>query len=126
MRGVVFDVVESPLHPDLGPLCAELGLERRVFSQQRKAMAAMKQQPPDYVVADFYFGYGNNYAGANISNLDVLLRSAQRFAPNARIVVLAEPTERPHLDKLAALFALHAKLDLPADGERLRTALSTD
>lgn len=123
MSGLLFDIVESPVHPDLGPLCAELGLERRVFTQQRKAMAAIKQQQPDYVVADFYYGYGNNYAGANISNLDVLLRSVQRFAPGARVIVCAEPAERPHLGKLAALFSLHAMIELPADRDRLRAAL---
>jgi hypothetical protein len=123
---VVFDIVESPLHPDLGPVCAELGLERLAFTQQRKAMSAMKKQPPDFVVADFYYGYGNNYAGANISNLDVLLRSVQRFAPNARIIVLAEPSERAHLDKLAALFRLHATIDLPAGLAQVRAALTAD
>jgi len=123
---LVFDIVESPLHPDLAALCAELKLEHRAFSQQRKAMAAMKKQPPDYVVGDFYYGYGNNYAGANISNLDVLLRSVQRFAPAARIIVLAEPSERPHLGKLAALFSLHATIDLPADPAQLRAALASD
>jgi hypothetical protein len=123
MSGMVFDIVESPLHPDLGAVCAELGLERLAFTQQRKAMSALKKQPPDFVVADFYYGYGNNYAGANISNLDVLLRSVERFAPSARIIVMAEPNERSHLAKLAALFSLHAAIDLPADPARVRAAL---
>ena len=120
-RGLLFDVPESPLHPDLGPLCAELGLTRRLFTSQRKAMAALKREQPDYLAADFFFGYGNNYAGANVSNLDVLLRSLQRFAPTARTLVFADRSELQHIDKLEALFPLHAVLQLPMDESALRT-----
>lgn len=120
---LLFDVIDSPLHPDLSALCRQLGLDREVFTSQRKAIAALKQRPPAVVVADFYYGYGNNYAGANVSNLDVLLRSVQRFAPGARVVVLAEPSELPHVSRLGELFELHDVIPLPAAGERLAAAL---
>lgn len=121
---LLFDIIESPMHPDLGSLCTELGLQRQVFTQQRKALAQLKHRPPQLLVADFFYGYGNNYAGANISNLDVLLHSVRRFAPDARVVVMAEPGERPHLSKLAELFELHATITLPADPAILREALT--
>lgn len=116
---LLFDIVESPAHPDLAPLAAMLGLERHPFTGQRKAIAQLKKSPPSIVAADFFFGYGNNYAGANVSNLDVLLRSVQRFAPAARIVVFASPQELPHTDKLAALFDLHAIVALPTSTDEL-------
>ncbi|MDJ0741257.1 MAG: hypothetical protein QNJ91_16190 [Gammaproteobacteria bacterium] len=120
---LLYDIVESPAHPDIGALCRRLGVQRIAFTSQRKALGQIKRQPPDLLVADFFYGYGNNYAGANVSNLDVLLRSLQRFAPDARVVVLAERGEAQHVGKLAALFTLHAVITLPADDSELAAAL---
>ena len=123
-KPLLYDIAESPLHPDLSALAERLGYERLAFSGQRKALSELKRRPPQYVVADFFYGYGNNYAGANVSNLDVLLRSLQRFAPEARVVVLADRNELTHVAKLAELFELHAIVPLPADPTDLATALT--
>lgn len=123
-KKLLYDIIESPAHPDLGGPAGRLGLERLSFTTQRKAMSALKRRPPDIVVVDFFFGYGNNYAGANVSNLDVLLRSLQRFAPEAHIVVLADRNEARHLDRLTALFELGAVVQLPASEEALVEALT--
>jgi len=123
-KPLLYDIIESPVHPDLSALTGSLGFERLTFNAQRKAISVLKRRPPDIVVADFFYGYGNNYAGANVSNLDVLLRSLQRFAPAARIVVLADRHEIEHVPKLAELFELHAIVALPADRARLEAALS--
>ena len=122
-KTLLYDIIESPAHPDLSALGQELGLERLAFGSQRKAMGSLKRRPPDLVVADFFYGYGNNYAGANVSNLDVLLRSLQRFAPAARIVVLADRNEIAHVPKLKALFELHAVVALPTNRAALEAAL---
>lgn len=121
---LLYDILESPAHPDLSVLCATLGFERMIFNTQRKAMSSLKRLPPDVVVADFFYGYGNNYAGANVSNLDVLLRSLQRFAPSARVVVLADRHEIEHVPKLSALFELHAVVAVPASRAALEAALT--
>lgn len=121
---LLYDIIESPAHPDLSALSTALGLERLSFSGQRKAIGQLKHRPPDLVVADFFYGYGNNYAGANVSNLDVLLRSLQRFAPDARIVILADRHELKHVPQLAGLFKLHAVVALPAGRDQLEAALS--
>ncbi|MGB5640806.1 MAG: hypothetical protein WBM59_01870 [Sedimenticolaceae bacterium] len=120
---LLYDIIESPAHPDLSGLSAELGFERMAFRTQRKAMSSLKRLPPDVVVADFFYGYGNNYAGANVSNLDVLLRSLQRFAPSARVVILADRHEIEHVPKLSALFELHAMVAVPASRAALEAAL---
>jgi DNA-binding NarL/FixJ family response regulator len=123
-KPVLYDIVESPAHPDLAALSHDLGFDRVVFGAQRKAIGSLKHRPPAVVVADFFFGYGNNYAGANVSNLDVLLRSLQRFAPEARVIVLADRNEIRHVDKLAALFELHAVVAVPATRSTLEAALT--
>lgn len=120
---LLYDIVESPLHPDLQASCAKLGIEHRRFTSQRKAMAQIKREPPNVVIADFFYGYGNNYAGANVSNLDVMLRSLQRFAPAARIIVLSDRQQREHVDKLAHLFTLSAIVTLPASPAEIEPLL---
>lgn len=120
---LLYDIIESPLHPDLSALCQRLGYRYNRFTSQRKAMAQIKREPPDLVVGDFFFGFGNNYAGANVSNLDVLLRSLQRFAPDARIIVLADKQQVGYVDRLAELFSLHAVITLPGPIDLIESAL---
>ncbi len=120
---LLYSIVESPAHPDLSGLYRELGLRELKFTSQRKAIAHLRKEPPDWVVAEFFYGYGNNYAGINLSNLDVFLHSQRKYAPEARVIVLVGPQDRPHVHKLTALFEIHAVLPLPLDPARMREAL---
>lgn len=86
----VFSILESPTHPDLSAVYARLGIDEIRHTSIRKAISALKTQQPEFVVAEFFYGYGNNYAGVNISNLDVFLFSLQKYAPNARVIVLVD------------------------------------
>ena len=70
----------------------------------RKAIKKAKRNPPDFVVAEFVYGWGNNYAGVNLSNLDVLLYALEKFAPDTRVIVFADKDERPHVDRLLDIF----------------------
>ena len=90
----------------------------------RKAISSSKRQPPDWVVADFSYGYANNYAGVNVSNLDVLLASLRRYAPEARVVVLVEKAEYRYVDKLTALFTVHAVLQYPVEAAQMESVLT--
>lgn len=119
---VLFSIVESPGHPNLSSLYRRLGIEEVRLASQRKAVQALKRQTPDYVVAEFFYGFGNNYAGANLSNLDVFLASLQKYAPAARTIVLVDKAQRPYVDRLAERFPLHFVLVQPvaeADLERV-------
>ncbi len=116
-RALVYSIVESPGHPNLSALYRRLGIEELRLASQRKAVQALKSRPPDWVVAEFFYGFGNNYAGANLSNLDVLLGSLQRYAPKARVLVLVAQEQRSFVDLLAERFPLHAVLVQPV-GER--------
>ena len=109
----VFSIVESPAHPDFSRLYKRLAISEIRLASMRKAISALKEQKPDYVVAEFFYGYGNNYAGVNVSNLDVFLYSLQKYAPDSRVIVLVDRREREYVDKLSALFSLHAVLPQP-------------
>ena len=110
---VVFSIIESPLHPNFINLYQSLNIENVQFNSMRKAISHLKKQQPDFVVADFLYGYGNNYAGVNVSNLDVFLHSLQKYAPEAKVIVMVEKEEKKHIAKLAELFTLHAVLQYP-------------
>jgi len=122
---LLYSIVESPAHRDFSRLYSRLGISEQKFSSMRKAIGALKRAVPDFVVAEFMYGYGNNYAGVNVSNLDVFLYSLQKYSAAARIIVLVERGELRYVDKLAALFPLHAVLPLPVNEENLEQALTT-
>ena len=109
----LFSIVESPAHPDFSRLYKRMAISEIRLASMRKAISALKAQKPDYVVAEFFYGYGNNYAGVNVSNLDVFLYSLQKYAPEARVIVLVDRREREYVEKLGALFSLHAVLPQP-------------
>jgi hypothetical protein len=76
-------------------------------------LQALKKTQPDWVVAEFFYGFGNNYAGANVSNLDVLLATLSKQAPAARMIVLVGKDQAAYIPLLAERFRLHAVLTLP-------------
>ena len=121
---VLFSIVESPAHRDFSALYRRLDIVEHKLGSMRKAISALKQTVPDFVVAEFMYGYGNNYAGVNVCNLDVFLYSLQKYSRETRIIVMVERRELQYVDKLAALFPLHAVLPLPVDEEDLAQALS--
>lgn len=121
---VLYSVIESPAHPRLSGLYARLGITELKFNSVRKAIGQLKKQPPDWVVADFSYGYANNYAGVNVSNLDVLLSSLRRYAPGSRVIVLAEKSEYQYVDKLKALFTVHAALQYPVSEVQMDAILA--
>ena len=121
---VLFSIIESPFHPNFIDLYHEHNIENVQFNSMRKAISHLKKQPPDFVVADFMYGYGNNYAGVNVSNLDVFLHSLQKYAPEAKVIVMVEKHELKHVSKLADLFTLHAVLQHPVSSNAMTEILS--
>ena len=121
---VVFSIIESPLHPNFINLYHNLNIENVQFNSMRKAISHLKKQQPDFVVGDFLYGYVNNYAGVNISNLDVFLHSLQKYAPEAKVIVMVEKEELKHVVKLADLFTLHAVLQYPISEKAMSEQLA--
>ena len=122
---MLYSVIESPAHPNLTSLYRRLDIEELKFNSIRKAIGHLKKCPPDWLVADFSYGYANNYAGVNVSNLDVLLASLRRYAPEAQVVILVEKAELQYVDKLKALFAVHAALPYPVRAEQMEAVLTS-
>ncbi len=123
LKPILYSVVQSRFHPRLTSLYTEHGIEEKVFTSIRKVMSDIKKESPDYLVADFIYGYSNNYAGVNISNLDVMLMAMQRYSPDTKVVVLAQKNELQHVSKLNDIFPLHGVLRLPVTSQDMRELL---
>jgi len=126
VKALILSVVESPSHPNFSPLYRRLGFDEVKLNTQRKAIAELRKSSPAYLVAEFNYGYANNYAGVNISNLDTLLASLRRYSPQTRVIVLVEKTERRYVDKLAELFTLYRVLTLPVTPEQMAGILKPE
>lgn len=122
---LLFSIIESPTHPPLSEYYRELGIEELRLSSTRKAINALKTRQPDYVVAEFFYGYGNNYAGVNVCNLDVFLYSLQKYAPEAKVIVFVDKEEKKFTAKLAEIFTLHGILAYPIREPELRALLES-
>ena len=123
---VVFSIIESPLHPNFTELYQRLNFENVQLGSMRKAISQLKKQKPDYVVAEFMYGYGNNYAGVNVSNLDVFLHSMQKYAPDAKVIAMVEKHEVKYVPRLLELFKLHAVLQHPVSEQALLSVIEEE
>jgi protoheme ferro-lyase len=119
----LYSLIESPFPPDFRALYQKLGVEAEHFTSARNLHRALQKQPPDFFVGEFVYGWGNNYAGANVSNLDVTIRTLQRFAPQAKVIVFMHPREADHIGKLLELFPIHAVLAYPVSEQSMEAAL---
>ena len=115
----LFSIIESPLHPKLSALYQRLGYEEVPLTSTRKAVSQLKRQRPDLVVADFVYGYSNNYSGIHISNLDVFLMSMQKFAPDTRVIILAAANELEYAEKMRDICPIEAILPFNVSEETL-------
>jgi hypothetical protein len=122
---LLFSIIESPGHPSLTELYQRRDIQEVRLPSIRKAIQALQRQRPDYVVAEFFYGYGNNYAGANLGNLDVLLASLQKYAPEARVIVMVDRQDRKYANLLAERYPVHAVLVQPVGVADVDAALLT-
>ncbi|MGV6806440.1 MAG: hypothetical protein ACWA5K_00880 [bacterium] len=123
---LLYSVMESATHPDFSRVYAKLDIEELRFNSHRRAISKMKTKPPEFVVAEFFYGYSNNYAGVNVSNLDVLMYSLQKYAPQVKMIVLVDKSEVEHVSKLEHILPLHAVLIQPVTSTAMAEALQSD
>ncbi|WP_126454114.1 hypothetical protein [Sulfuriflexus mobilis] len=122
---LLFSIIESPTHPPLSEYYRERGIKELRLTSTRKAISALKANKPDFVVAEFIYGYGNNYAGVNICNLDVFLYSLQKYAPQAKVIIFVDKEEKKFTARLAELFPLHGILQYPIREPEFRALLES-
>jgi hypothetical protein len=121
----IISIVESPMHPNYSGLYARKGLHEVKVNSIRKAISLIKKETPRYIVAEFFYAYSTNYSGVHKSNLDVLLVSLRKYAPETRVIVFSDKEDAQFINVLDSLnYPLHGFLIHPSkesDIEQLLT-----
>lgn len=121
----VLSIIESSMFPNCEALLQQLSYTETRVNSMRKAISKIKSTQFGYVLCEFSYGYGNDYAGVTVSNLDVMLYSLQKYSPDSKVVVVVDKSEKKYIEKLTALFSIHAILIYPyASLNDLKEALS--
>ena len=120
----LYTLIESANMLRFPELYKALDIEETRFATTRQLNKAIVSHPPNILLAEFIYGFGNNYAGVNVSNLDVSLYTLQRHSPEARVIIFVDKPEYPHLPKLQALFDIHAVLTPPVNRITMRDTLN--
>ena len=125
MSLTILSVIESPTHPKLSDLYKKIGAKEIKVNSTRNAIKELEKNKPDFIVAEFFYGYGNNYAGVNVCNLDTLLASLPKYSPDTKTIIFVEKDEAFYVDKLNILYPLHAAFlhDTPEDA--IQASLTT-
>ncbi len=123
-KPIVFSIIESPTHPRLTALYAELDMQELQYKSIRKAIAALKRHKPDFIVAEFFYAYGTNYSGIHVSNLDMLLISLQKYADyHPELILMVHKNERQFVSRLQAHYKVDHILVHPIDAEDIKSLL---
>jgi len=108
----------------MSSLYRRLKISEHKVNSVRNALKLLKREAPDFIVAEFFYGYGNNYAGVHISNLDVLLHSLPKYAPSARVIVFVSHSEHQYVEQLNSIYPLHGVLQHPLRQAELEALLN--
>ena len=119
----LYSLIESPFPLHFPDLFRDLDIAAERFDSPRNLHRAIQKRAPDFFAGEFIYGWGNDYAGATVSNLDVTLRLLEAVAPKAKIIVVMQPNQEAHMGKLRALFTLHAELIFPITEAQMGSAL---
>jgi hypothetical protein len=113
MSKLLFSVVETPMHPGCSNIYQQYGFEEVRLNSIRSTIKEIKKRQPDILVAEFLYGYSNNYSGVHISNLDVLLVSLKKYSPNTKVVTLTKKSEQHFMARLPKVHPISKVLLYP-------------
>ncbi len=119
----LLSIIESPRHPHFLALYHRLHVQEESVNSVRNANKYLKKNNPDIIVAEFFYGYSNNYSGVHISNLDVLLVTVRKYAPHTKIIVLVDKSEEQYVGQLNNIFPLAAVQVLPITETTMQSLL---
>lgn len=87
----------------------------------RKAIAYLKKNPVDVIVAEF--NYQHTFRD-RLSNLESLIAAAQKI-DDVKFIVLYEQEFEGYLDKIRQQFTFHLELVFPITADKMQAALTT-
>lgn len=115
-------VVELGGYPNFSELYRQAGYTVTMVTSVRRALAAMKKELPDVVVAEFNFQ--SDFRDRS-SSLETLMAPLQRQS-ETKIIVFYEKEYAPQFERFRTHFSVHAALTYPIDPSQLQQALEVD
>ncbi|MDH5391639.1 MAG: hypothetical protein OEY11_00505 [Gammaproteobacteria bacterium] len=116
----LLSIVEQGGYPLYDQLYQKAGYQVTMVETMRKAVAAIKKQQPDMIVAEF--NYQSDFRDRT-SSLETLLASVQKY-PDTRVVVFYDRENADKLKRLLAVCKVHSILAYPIDEDALASALA--
>lgn len=115
----LLSIVEQGGYPLYDAIYQQAGYQVTMVETMRKAVAMIKKQPPDMIVAEF--NYQSDFRDRT-SSLETLLASIQKY-PGTRVVVFYDRENTDKLQRLLAVSDVHSTLAYPIDEDALAVAL---
>ncbi|MES9962021.1 MAG: hypothetical protein ABW116_00615 [Candidatus Sedimenticola sp. 20ELBAFRAG] len=119
---IILSIIEMGGYPDFSPVYKSLGYQPEKVHAIRKAQSWLKKNKPAVVVSEFHF---DPDLRDRMGNLESLMATLQRYAPDAKVIVFIDKNHRPRLEKVQARYDVFGALDYPVDEQRLRALLET-
>jgi AmiR/NasT family two-component response regulator len=113
-------LIELGEYPNFVPLYKRQGYQVEMVNSVRKAQAWLKRHKPEVVVAEFY---ADPQFRDRLSNLESLLATLQRYAIDARVIVLIDKRYLENLEKVKQRYQVHAVLTYPVDISGMQAVL---
>ena len=112
-------IVELGGYPNFTSLYQGLGFVVEFVNSQRRAMARLKKNLPDVVVAEYNF---QSDFRDRTSNLESLMARLQRH-PQTKVIVFYQPDQADKFERLRSRFPIFAALPFPVDSDALEREL---
>ena len=116
----LLSLVELGGYPNFTPLYEAEGFSVTAATSTRKAIAIIKKNTPDVIVAEF--NYQSDFRDRT-SSLESLLSSVERF-PHTHAIVFYEKETQHQLDKLLQQFDVFKVMAYPIEEAALAAALN--
>lgn len=120
---VLFSVFESGFNLDLATLCEQKNIHQTMFTTNRKMIAQLKKSEPDFIIAEFIYSPS---LGTQISNLDGLLGSVERYCSKTQLIIYTENRYREKLESIRKKFTLHHVLEYPVQQSTICSIINSD
>jgi len=117
----LLSIIEMGGYPDFRPVYESCGYEVVVETRMRKAIARLKRETPDVIVAEFNF---QSDFRDRTSSLESLLAVVQRL-PDTRVIIFYDEEFTSQFEKVRTRLPVYHALRFPVTAQQLREVLET-
>ncbi len=113
-------IIETANFPNCFDLYQQADYQVTIVNSVRKALALLKKQSVDLIIAEFI--YSPQY-GTRISNIDSLFAQLQSKHPQTRLILFADKDYQHHLKQFQPQYQITAILTYPIPPHQLQALL---